>query len=244
MGDHILDVALACADKADQPRVVAAIVDRLCVARPGRDFLDREPHAADARRFVRDFFALTGREPVDPASFDLADPQWARWPVAAEVLDALARERQRWQQRQQGLLQPAAREWVLDWGASAGPDLLLGSGWHDSEDVGVWSTDEGRLYLPCRCDHLTLTGFCFGPDGHQARVGWRDAAGDSEFIVARTNAPLSLRIPAARLGLRDSSTVPALTLLLPDAISPSGIGTSADVRQLGFFLQQVRLVSD
>jgi glycosyltransferase involved in cell wall biosynthesis len=198
--------------------LLAVVLDRLGVFRPGRRFF-AEPDGTPAG--VRDLALLL----ADEAGIDLGDARWAldretgmERAIHPWVRDVLAAERTR-----------AAQ---LRWPA---PPLAahLGWGWHEPEPWGAWTQGEhASVELGDWCGGtVRFEGRAFAPRG-PVRIGWSldgDHAVHSSFS-ADDAVVLEADVPAG---------APRLQLHLPDAVSPVEAHLSGDPRRLSFGLERV-----
>ncbi len=240
MGAEMLDVALAAATPEAHPRVMAALLDTLCIPRPGRNFLYLDDTPGGIARFVHEFFGLTGRQALDPASIELHDPNWAHRPVHPEILAAMQQQVANFRVRDQVWRQATACDRTLPLATEPlAARAFLGAGWSESEPSGTWSkSDMATLYLPTAStpDLIVLHGYAFGRPGSLARIGWRSAEGEDHFAELQCHESTVVRIPIADI----ESDRKLVTLLLPDGISPSELDPNTpDERELGFFLSSI-----
>lgn len=221
MGARILELALEHAAPGHDGRLLATVLDRLAIARPGRGlFFGIEQTLAAVREVA---LVL-----LEEARIDLRDDRWTlragsglERPIHPLVLEALAAERERAEQLR-----------------TPGPPMeaLLGRGWAAPEDWGTWSVGEHatvELGGARAAGEVRLEGQVFAPDG-PVRVGWSLDGVSPAFveIASGDRAVIAAPVPA---GMR------SLHLHLPDAVSPVDGGVSADTRRLSFGLEAFTL---
>lgn len=233
MGRGLYEVARSLAPPEIRPRVLAHIVDRLSIQRPGRGFFYDTPQTdAEIRRFAHDLVAM-----VDPPDSELelgsSTPGPLERPIHPAVIEAISQERALAERRRAlgvALGEKAAVEIRAD---QLGGSGLLGYGWSHPEPWGVWTDgDHATLRLPDLAQvEVVLEGHVF-PDGEPVHV--RAGAGGTEITEAiQPGSPAVLRLTVA-------AGQPALVSLdLPDAKSPADLGISHDSRLLGFGLERV-----
>lgn len=237
MGDELLAAAQSCADPSDHARIVAQIMDRLVIERPGRAFFQRDAGGDAVSLLVRDFFALTAWEPPDVEKFDVHDPRWSHHALDAAVIDGLRAEFARSQRRRSTVRIGSAGMIPLELAVSdAGPGVdWLGYGWSSPEPIGAW-TCAGRatLHLASTAREVELRGYAFGTPGSVIRVGWSSADGHAVWRQVQAGAETTIVAP-----LDADRATGSLTLLLPDAARPCDISGSSDSRLLGFLLREI-----
>lgn len=122
--------------------------------------------------------------------------------------------------------------------------LLLDEGWHELESAHVWSQARAGLWLPsppaCQqqaCEAL-LQFKVFGASPERpVPVHWQHrATGERHTVTATTGQAMEVRIP-----LPAGAQAHELALEVPGAVSPAGLGASADARVLGVGLTRVHV---
>lgn len=217
-GAGLLDLARGLAPPGSDGTLLALVLDRLAVHRPGRRFL-LEPGGTIAD--VRDLALLL----ADEAGLDLGDEQWAvgaesgfERPIHPWVREVLAAEGARAAQ----LRAPA-------------PPLAahLGWGWHDPEPWGAWTRGEhASVELGSwRGGAVRLEGEAFAPRG-PVRIGWSLDGGHPDFstVAPGGDVVIEAEVPVGAKRLQ---------LHLPDAVSPVEAHLSGDPRRLSFGLRRV-----
>lgn len=218
LGAGVLALLRELAAGASDGVLLALVLDRLAIHRPGRRFFV-EPDGVASH--VHDLALLL----ADEAGIDLGDDRWTvrgetglERPIHPWVRHALAAERSR-----AALLRTAA------------PPLTahLGWGWHGPEPWGAWTRGEhASIELgSSRSGAVRLEGRAFAPRG-PVRIGWSLDGHDPVFATYDARAPVVIEAevpPGAR----------RLQLHLPDAISPAEAHLSGDPRPLSLGLQRV-----
>jgi glycosyltransferase involved in cell wall biosynthesis len=229
-------------------RLVAAILDRLTLSRPGRGFFYRpaDETPAELARFARDLVSR-GEIELEPgsasATYDeetsaffqhfhaLADEALSAEEVAAGKRQALAECL-----REGGELH-------LDICAGGEGLPLLGFGWSATEGGGVWNDgDEATLWLPPAGPgpwRVVLEGHHYAsrerPAGSPCRVEWRVGRGEAycrETVPAGEVARLELLVEDIRQRRQ-------LYLRFPDSALLADEGVAEDPRRVGFGLRRV-----
>jgi hypothetical protein len=217
MGGELLRIALGLAPAELHGVILAAVVDRLTILRPGRGFFVEEAPTYESVRGMALRLA-------DAAGLDLRGDRWTIASGTGLRVDPLVLAVLR-DQRDRPL--PAA-------GTIAPPfDGMLGWGWWPAEPWGAWSrgTHASIELGAWRGGRVAIGGRPFTTNG-PARVGW-SLDGDEPVYVESAGA-VELEIDAPP-GTR------RIHLHLPDATSPAVAGVSADERVLGFGLESVKL---
>jgi hypothetical protein len=217
MGARTLQLALGLAAPEHHGRLLATILDRLAIARPGRGmFFEVEQSPAAVREMA---LAL-----AEQAGIDLADDRWTvepgtglERPIHPLVLQALDAERER-------AAQLRAEQPPLP--------AFLGRGWWEPEEWGAWSREHATVELGDAAGEVRLEGRVFAPDG-PVRVGWSLDGEAPVFTEAADGEPVVV-VAGVPPGTR------RLHLHLPDARSPADADVSPDGRTLGFGLERVR----
>ena len=218
-GAAILHEALGHAEERDHGRLLALVLDRLAIYRPGRQFYAFDGVHSPAT--VREMALLL----ADEAGIDLGDERWAlhpgtglERPIHPLVRQALEDERGRAAQLR---------------GEDPPLDARLGWGWHSAEDWGAWARGASATIELGRWPGgpLSLVGEAFAPDG-PIRVGV-SLSGDEPSYTQVEHGPVSLTVDAP-------PGTPRVHLHLPDAVAPAEAGVSVDQRRLGFGLVRVR----
>jgi hypothetical protein len=231
MGSGMYRIAAGHPDPQDRPLVLAQILDRLAVVRPGRGFFYSTPQTSpEIGRFVRDFVAYCQPGPDDLGSPDTR-PHGLQRPVQREVLAALEVERTKAGRRHE-LAIDLIRNGGFELDAAAVVDGgLLGYGWSALEPWGIW-TDSGAatLVIPAapQSDWQAVLSGRLIKSGQPFTVGYQ--VGDS--------APTEVGFSSdeARITVESNREGNVIRLHLPDAKTPSEMGLSNDERLLGFGL--------
>lgn len=220
LGARVLEAAQAVAGEGvGDAALLAAVLDRLAVPRPGRAFFfEPEPTERAARDLALQL--------ADEGGLDLGSDAWApapqtglERPVHPRVHAAIAAER--------------ARARALREAAPALADRL-GWGWHEPEPWGAWTASE---HASLEFGHwpggtLRIDAVVFAPDG-EARVGWSlDGDEPGQFAAFPGEEPFTLEVDVPAGARR-------LHLHLPDATSPVAAGLSPDPRRLGVGVRDV-----
>ncbi len=193
MGAGMYRVARQFAPESEWPTFLAQLADRLAVFRIGRGHFYLPPqHREGIGRFVHDFvgFArLTGAE-LGPMG---SRPGPLQRPVNEEVLAALDTERAKLATKA-NLTETldTTRTWTAD-AADPAFTALLGYGWSDVENWGVWTDgEEAHLSIPAphgRKWRATLVGDVYGPSG-KVRVGVGPGNTPVDYVLADPDRPL------------------------------------------------------
>ena len=149
MGAGLYRMAAGLATIAERPRILAAVADRLGVARPGRAFLYLPPEDGDElHRFVRDLVDLADVEPGDLALGEGLPP--LERPIHPGIAAGIARAHASAIARGP-MSARLAKTGKLHVPFAAGGDgaALLGFGWSVAESWGVWNDgDRATLRVP------------------------------------------------------------------------------------------------
>src|SRR5262249_25437177 len=130
--------------------------------------------------------------------------------------------------------------------ASPSAAWVLDSGWHSPEATHVWSGPNAVLDLPvpqqCSVKHCfaRLAFVPYGPrQGLRIHVGFSAAKPSpwSKVVIAARSEPQEVLIPLSK----DLSMQP-VSIDVPQAISPTSQGESADARVLGIASSRIELV--
>lgn len=232
--------------------LLVTLLDRLAIARPGRAFFYQPPHrgVADIADFVRDFLDLGGLGiPPDNLAEMLDDDLGAFVRPVHPDIKAAINAQQSMRSLLEGVGKRLARDGSVDLDVRAGGDGLavLGSGWSAVESWGVWTDGEhATIRLPITRSgrwRVVLTGHHYAgpaPDCRQrAQLCWRCRATDAwrrEIFAPGANLELELDIDDP-----DPDAGEPLQLQLPDSVFLPNLGLS-DARQLGFGLEQIRII--
>lgn len=198
--------------------LLAVILDRLAVHRPGRAFFfEPEPTVPAARELLLQL--------ADEGGLDLGDTRWhagaetgLERPIHPRVRAALAAERER----------------VAALGVPEPPlPARLGWGWHAAEPWGAWTSGEhASVELGAwPGGRVRIEGTAFGADA-RARIGWSLDGGEPEFLSFGAGEPVALQVDAPAGARR-------VHVHTPDAVAPVEAGVSADPRRLGFGIERV-----
>jgi hypothetical protein len=122
----------------------------------------------------------------------------------------------------------------------------LGTGWHDAEDWGVWSTSRARIQVPLRTVassaglEVTLEGVQFNaaPDESPSAVIRVAGRGAQATSTGAGTFEWSARLGHDEVATHDELVV---DVEVPDAVSPAELGLSDDSRVLGVGLHRIRL---
>lgn len=218
VGAGVLSGALDAARPEHHGALLAVVLDRLAVQRPGRAWF-YEP--GQTSRDTRDLALGL----ADEAGIDLGDERWApgdasglERPVHPRVTAVLAAERERAAALRSGDVPLGAR---------------LGWGWHDLEPWGAWTRGEhASVELGAWPGGvLSLEGRAFAPLG-PVRVGWSLDGDEPRFTPLGAGDRLALEIDVPAGARR-------VHLHLPDALSPVQAGVSADPRVVCVGLERV-----
>ena len=125
---------------------------------------------------------------------------------------------------------------------------LIGNGWHDPEDGGVWSNSEqselklGVMKLPSGGLFAILAVRAFA--GFVGEVEFSVASGSNCLLTSTVSdaTERKLVIPLALTDFNQDKTI-TLSLGVSTALSPAGLGLSGDKRQLGAFLTSAEIRS-
>jgi glycosyltransferase involved in cell wall biosynthesis len=211
-------------------RLLATILDRLGVPRPGRGFFFDPPDSTPPTlaRLARDFFDRAG---VELPTGDTAHPLDVFCPpidpgVIAAV-DMVAADQTR--RRVEGVLRPTNLSFAAD-----GNRHALGYGWSVGEPWGVWSDGpEAVLHLPLPPNGtfaVRLEGQHYLAAGKEvAGIGWKygDASGHVE-VAMNTPTAFTLQLSGRH----------PLELNFPDAVNLPDVGVN-DPRCVGWGLSRV-----
>jgi len=246
-GVGMMRVAKQLAEPEQHGRLLATVIDRFAIERPGRGyFYVPEQSECGVEAFVRDFVdqAFEGGSPTDLHIADLGVDRGNGFerPIHAWIRTALAGELRRARALRE--LEIDATDGPVELStAASGPGLnLLGRGWNKPEPWGVWTDgDLASIRLPQgRYSRVVLTGAAFVPD-QPVRVGYSSAGAQPTFVSIADPVPITLAIDAAP---ERAQVHRALHLHLPDACSPASAGVSTDGRILGFGLTGITFVLD
>lgn len=218
VGAGVLSGALAAAEPGHHGAVLAVVLDRLAVQRPGRAwFFEPGQTAGDTRDLALGL--------ADEAAIDLGDERWEpgaasglERPVHPRVTAVLRAERERAAVLRAGEVPLGAR---------------LGWGWHDAEPWGAWSRGEhASVELGAWPGGvLRLEGQVFAPLG-PVRVGWSLDGDEPRFSALDSGDRLELAIDVPAGARR-------VHLHLPDAVAPAQASVSADPRVICVGLEHV-----
>jgi len=242
----MLGVALRLTDRGQHGRLLATVLDRFAIERPGRGyFYIPEQSAAAIGSFVHEF---TDRAAAAPWSMDLTTDDWVldagdgferpihTW-ITTALMNEVARARALASLSVDASSGPVCLPTTVD-----GPGLVaLGGGWSTPETSGVWT--EGTVATlrlpPGQYSGVELTGVAFVAD-RAVRIGYSTSDAEPMFVRVANSAPTTLfiTVPPATVDERRS-----IHLHLPDAVSPAEVDGSADTRVLGFQLRQITFVT-
>lgn len=229
MGAGMVNVVLPFADPTQRWAVVATVLDRLHIERPGRGFWAPAQQTPDAVDDTAELLTrLAGLDLADLESSLTAGSAFDR-PVHPWVTASLERER-----RRQAVLTQLAAELdehsSLELHASDQRAAACFSDWHLPDDFGRWSRgNTATLRLPSWTGRLqvTIDTAVFSPAGPVGVEGW---FGDRHVMSCRVEGHAVLEFELERS--HDDPIWPALQLDLPDAVSPSSMSMSIDDRVL------------
>lgn len=213
MGVGMHRVARELAADSDRPWILAAILDRLTIDRPGRGFFYEVPQTpTEIRRFVHDFVAEAGL-PADGLQLARLRPEPLARPVHHDVVDGLRIE----------LEQAMAREDVSRQLAASGSFTatsldqfghLIGSGWSNPEAWGIWTDGETATLRvpapPTSAWEAILHLRVHAPHG-PIEVGVGGGMRPQRYVMAAENEPLILEVPG------EAGNENLVTLHIPDA---------------------------
>jgi len=238
----MLEVAMRLTEPHIHGRLLATVLDRFAIERPGRAFFYcPEQSPAGIGAFVREFIDVASSSHL---SVDLATDGWMvgssdgfERPIHRWVSTALADEAEH--ARALASCSVVVRHDPLILSTAAeGPGLItLGSGWNEPEAWGVWTAGTvATLRLPAgRYSEVELTGRGF-VTSQPVRIGYSTSVAEPTFVTIADSAPIALRVavPLDRIDGRRT-----IRLHLPDAASPADVSGSSDTRILGFGLSQI-----
>jgi hypothetical protein len=229
MGARILGVALEHAPAGGDGTLLALVLDRLAIARPGRGYWVEPAQDIDLVRETALRVAAT-------AGLDLGDDRWLpgnatglERPVHPLVHEALVAERGR-----AGVL--AGLAGGIRRGDAGDLAPHLGWGWHAPEPWGAWTrgtTASLELGGAWPGGELVLHGH-FLPRAEPVRFGWSCRGTGVQWLDV-TGGRVDLNIPVPL-------DAPRLVLHLPDSTSPAALHVAPDGRTLGVGLECVELL--
>lgn len=234
-------------------RLVAAILDRLTLTRPGRGFF-YQPAAEtpeEVTRFTRDFVSR-GEVEIEPESVSATyDEETSAFlqhfhTLADQAL--IAEEAAAAKRRALGERLREHGELTLDVRVGGDGLALLGFGWSAEEEWGVWNDgDEARLWLPPAGPgpwRVVLEGHHFSsrakPPGEPCPVEWRLGPGEG---YRRETVPAG-EVVRVELIVEDIHQRQQLWLRFPEAALLADEGIGDDPRRVGFGLRRVQIVSE
>ena len=230
MGARIFAVALEHTPAGADGRVLALVLDRLAIARPGRGYW------ADPG-LTTDFVRETALRVAEVAGLDLGAPRWVPGsPTGLErdvhplVFDALAAERAR-----ASVL--AVPPLGIRRGEAGELDVHLGWGWHAPESWGTWTRDRtASLELGANWPggSVVLCGRLL-PRPDPIRVGWSIGERETTWLeIAGEVLDVSVEVP---------SGTSRIVMHLPDTTSPAALHLSTDPRPLGIGLASIEFLA-
>jgi len=246
-GVGMMRVALPLAEPEQYGRLLATVLDRFAIERPGRGFFYApEQSETGVDTFVREFvdraFESSSRIDLRTDDLVLGTGNGFERPVHPWIRTAL--EDQLARARTLRELNIDAADGAIELSTAAGgPGLsMLGVGWSRPEPWGIWTEgSRATIRLPAgQYTQVVLTGAAFVSD-HPVRVGYSSAGAEPSYVSVADPVPITLAIDAPP---ERPHVERALQLLLPDACSPAAAGVSTDGRVLGFGLTGITFVLD
>ena len=238
MGAGMHRIARQYSPKHLLPEILAQIIDRLAIDRPGRaHFYIPAQTGPELGRFVRDFvsFADVDGDNLRYISDSSVEASGSIHPEIRLSLDReLAAVEQRANLRAELLEEGSVSVFVDDTTQQA----LVGYGWSVTETWGVWSDGgEATIRIPAPRGsswRATIEVRVYAPGG-VARVGYSQDRLAARYLDAPGDEPLSFTVES------QPDTESLVRFHLPDARAPRDDALSKDARKLGIGLTRIEI---